>query len=292
MDDNRFARQVALFGSRGQTQLSATRVAVVGAGGIGSHVIQQLALLGVGGLVVIDRDGLKTVNRNRQVGARASDVDETPKVEISRRSALETNPVIDVSVVSDSVVSPNGFAAVRRADWVFGCVDREGVRQILLELCSAYSRPYIDVASEVIASAGRIEYGGRVVVAVPERHGCLSCLGELDRDEVRRDLAGPVGEALRSDLYGVPTDDAGGSGPSVACVNGVMASLAVVEFMVAVTGLRAPNRLLRYRGSNGKVTAVSTPPIDDCFYCVGLRESPEAIDVEQHLREGVGSWLC
>lgn len=67
---DRFARQVALFGVGGQEKLRQTDVAVVGLSGLGSPLVQQLALLGVPRLRVFDPDELDETNRNRLVGAR------------------------------------------------------------------------------------------------------------------------------------------------------------------------------------------------------------------------------
>jgi molybdopterin/thiamine biosynthesis adenylyltransferase len=286
---DRYARQVALFAADGQHRLRATKVVVVGAGGVGSPVIQQLALLGVAAQVPIDRDTLQTTNRNRVVSALESDADGTPKTGLARRLSESLNSTVIVDVVNDSVISEAGFAAIKAAHWVIGCVDRDGVRQVLLELCAAYDKAYIDIATEVTDDP--FEYGGRIVTTTPGRAGCLSCFDELDRNEVERDLAGPQGAAQRAAIYGVPVGEIEGSGPSVGCINGVVANLAVVEFMAAVTGLREPNRVLRFRGTTGKVTSVTSEPHSDCYYCIGMRGKREAADVEHYLRDGVGAWL-
>lgn len=293
MSADRYARQIALFGTEGQRKLGGTRVVIVGNGGVGSPIVQQLALLGVAGHTDIDRDKLDGTNRNREVGAVDTDPDGTPKVAIMRRMSLSINGAVQVETIEDSFISPCGFAAIRAADWIFGCVDRDGVRQVLMELCAAYEKPYIDVATEVIPPKENeaLEYGGRVFISLPDRPGCLSCLNELDREEVSRDLADPEGAKQRAAIYGVPVESTGGSGPSVGCINGVLANLAVVEFMVAVTGLRAPNRFMRYRGSTGRVTLVTDEPVANCYYCALVRGKREAADVEHYIRDGVGAWL-
>lgn len=291
MTDDRYARQIALFGTEGQRKLGTTRVVVVGTGGVGSPVIQQLALLGVAAHTDIDRDKLERTNRNRLIGATINTPDQTPKVEIMRLMSTSIDPSVEVVPIEDSFISTKGFEAVRAADWVFGCVDRDGARQVLLELCAAYEKPYIDIGTEIISQAGSIEYGGRIVISLPSRSGCLSCFDELDRDEAMADIAGPTGAKQREAIYGVPVTATGGSGPSVGCVNGVVANLAVVEFMAAVTGLRPPIRLLRYRGSLGRVSTPTDEPAADCYYCTVVRGQREKADVEHYIRDGVGAWL-
>ena len=74
MDDHeRFDRNEWLFGKVGQRILRQSRVAVVGVGGLGTHVVQQLSLLGVGAIDLIDHEDLDATNRNRYIGAWHSD---------------------------------------------------------------------------------------------------------------------------------------------------------------------------------------------------------------------------
>jgi hypothetical protein len=258
-NEARFARQIGLFGASGQDKLSATSVAVVGVGGLGTHVVQQLALLGVGNLTLIDSEELDTTNRNRYVGAYYYDpIPGSRKVILGARLVRSIDPAIVVKTVDDSLVSQDAFEAVRTADWTFGCLDKEGPRLILTELCAAYGRPYVDLASEVIPDE-RPEYGGRVLVAKDGR-GCLVCYDELDNEEAQNQLSGPEGARQREDLYGVKREMLKNSGPSVVSLNGLIASLGVTEFMVAVTGLREPTPLQRYYGRERRFTR----PSADC----------------------------
>jgi len=75
----------------------------------------------------------------------------------------------------------------------------------------------------------------------------------------------------------------GGTGPSVSPVNGVVASLAVTEFMLAVTGMAKPRRLVNYVGHLLRLTTAKAPE-SDCYYCKGIRGSGVAADVERYLR--------
>jgi hypothetical protein len=119
----------------------------------------------------------------------------------------------------------------------------------------------------------------------------LSCLNVLNRAEAEDELAGPEEGRRRAEIYSVPRDLLEEAGPSVVSINGVVASLAVTEFMLAVTGRRAPNRLLTYQGRTGKVTVSTDDPAPGCYYCKGLRGTTDRADVERYLREGVGAFL-
>ncbi len=290
MSNDRFARNISLFGDEGQDRIRTATVAVIGVGGLGTHVVQQLSLLGVGALALIDSEELDNTNRNRYVGVRHDDpIPRSSKVDLGERLALSIDPTIRVSKVHDSLVSEAAFGLISKADFVFGCLDNEGARMILNELCAAYSRPYLDLATEILPGEEPM-YGGRVCVAVGGC-GCLVCLGVLDVAEAQSDLAGPEGKRDREAIYGVKRGLLGRGGPSVVSINGVVASLAVTEFMVAVTGLRLPNRITTYYSHTGKVTTSKDEPSPDCYYCKGLRGKRAAADVERYLRVGVGTWL-
>lgn len=282
----RFNRQMALFGDEGQRKLGAARVAIVGIGGLGTHVVQQLALLGVGYLVLVDGEELAATNRNRYVTARHDDpIPGTLKVDIGERTTKAIDPVIEVRKIPHSFISEQGFAAVISADFVFGCLDSEGGRLVLNELCAAYSRPYFDLASEVVPG-DTPAYGGRLCVAW-NGAGCIACYGLLDLAEAQADLAGPSARRDREALYGIDRSALGRSGPSVVSINGVVASLGVTEFMAAVTGLRPPHKVLTYYGHMGRLTTPAQLPDADCYYCKRVRGQGDAADVQRYLREGI-----
>jgi molybdopterin-synthase adenylyltransferase len=122
-------------------------------------------------------------------------------------------------------------------------------------------------------------------------HGCLICRGLLDVAEAQQDLLGPEGQREREALYGVERAALDRSGPSVVSINGVVASLAVTEFMVAATGLRAPQPVLTYYGQTGKVTVSRDDPAPDCYYCKAVRGRHDGADAQRYLRAGVGRFL-
>lgn len=283
MGGERYDRNVRFFGQRGQDQLAVASVAVVGIGGLGTHVVQQLALLGVGRLVLIDPEEVDDTNRNRYVGLRHDDpVPGMPKVTLGRRLTNETNPEVEVTPIAESLRSQAAFDAIVGCDYVFGCLDNEGARLILNELCSAYAKPYFDLASDVLDEGSR--YGGRVCV-VRDGTGCLSCYDELDTEAAHRDLMSDSQRRDHEAIYGVPVDALGEVGPSVVSINGVVASLGVTEFMRIATGMpRQATNHLRYRGERGIVNVVADDPNPDCYYCSGIRGKGHDVDVGRYLK--------
>lgn len=169
---------------------------------------------------------------------------------------------------------------MKEADWVFGCFDHDGPRAILNELCSAYMKPYIDLASDV-PEAGI--YGGHVCVSI-RGNGCLDCLGLLDRKAVRRYVETQESCDGEDAIYGIDRGALEFKGPSVSPINGVIAALGAVEFMVAITGLRPPTRLQVYRGWESKVVVSLDEPRFGCLVCKGIHGNPEEANVERYLR--------
>ena len=284
---DRFDRNMRFFGRDGQEKIAKTHVAIVGIGGLGTHVVQQLALLGIGQLTLVDNEEIDATNLNRYIGVRHSDpIPGTPKVIIGERTAKEINPDIKIVKIPLSLVIQQAFDAIIQADYIFGCLDREGLRLILNELCSAYSKPYFDLASDIIPG-NPIIYGGRICVAW-NGSGCMSCFGELDIEEVQTDLLDPGARHNRNAIYGIKKDVLDQVGPSVVSINGVVASLAVTEFVVGVTGVREPKKLCFYDGNLGRVTFKNEEPVPDCYYCKGIRGLKEKAEVQRYLLDGRG----
>ena len=282
-DSARYDRNARFFGQSGQDVLAAAKVAVVGVGGLGTHVVQQLALLGVESLVLIDSEEVEETNRNRYVGLRQDDpVPGLLKVDLGRRLTVEINPEVGVISIFDDLRSQPAFDAIIESDYVFGCLDNDGSRLVLNELCLAYGKPYFDLASDIVE--GATNYGGRVC-AVLDGPGCLVCYDELDLEAARIDLMSDKQRKDYADIYGIPLSELGRVGPSVVSINGVVASLGVTEFMLAATGMpRKPRAVLKYRGEMGVVTTPTLNPDPDCYQCSAIRGKGEEADVRRYIK--------
>jgi molybdopterin/thiamine biosynthesis adenylyltransferase len=291
MDLDRFDRQILLFGKAGQKKIAETCVTIAGLGGTGSHTAQQLTFLGVRKFALIDADHATKSSRNRLIGMRPGDAAaKTPKVAIAERMIHEIEPDADVTIVNDSFLSEAGAAELAKASVIFGCVDRDGARLLLNEFACAFNRPFFDIATDTDGDGDRVTFGGRLMVRTGG-DACLYCMDLLDARAVRRDLSSPARRQEEDAMYGVNRDDLGERGPSVVALNGVLASLAVTEFMVFVTGLpRAPRRVLRYDGGKGIVIEQKDSPLPNCPYCTQAGAG-DAVDWLRRVRAGMGRWV-
>ena len=282
MTENRFDRNERLFGKEGQARLRQTRIAVMGAGGLGSHVIAQTALLGVGGITTVDRQDIALSDRNRYIGVWHTDpIPGSPKVTLARRHIDLIDPGIAVMPIKDDILSAAGLKAIEGADFVFGCVDNDGVRFFINEACVAYEKPLIDLASDVPEQG---VFGGHVAIITSD-HGCLHCLDLLDPGEVRRYLSPAEMIENEAAVYGIKTSALGDTGPSVVSVNGVVASLGVTAFMAIATGMEVPYTFQTYRGDRGIVTRKTMTAPEDCYYCSVVRGQGAQADLERYFRK-------
>lgn len=265
----RYSRSEGLFGEAGQAKISATRVAIVGLGGLGSHVAQQLAYLGANSYALVDFDHVTESSLNRLVGATDEDIAaRTPKIDVAERVITGVQPDATINRIGQPLTARAAVEAIANADVVFGCVDRDIHRLDLSDITARHAKPYFDLATDTAGDNHEI-YGGRIVLA--DGTQCLVCLPEvLDQNAIAIDRLDPGLLAAHDRIYGINRGALGRSGPAVVSINGVVASLAVTEFMARTTGLREPVKHLIYRADLGIVRRSNDLAASDCYYCTGL----------------------
>ena len=261
--DARVDRQVLAWGQLGQSRLQDARVAVIGAGGTGSHVIVQLAHLGVGYLLLIDPDEVEESNLSRIVGAALEDVGRS-KVHVLRDSAQRINGslVVDTRTASVLDVDPRVLAD---CDLVVCATDGHGSRALLTELAQQYLTTVVDLGVEVVPREGGAQAGGQVRVLRPGR-ACLHCAGTLDPALVREEYltdADRQQEDARGYLRGLNAP-----APAVIALNGVVASIAVLEICQLLAGFlgSSAGRVL-FRANRRAVTTASLEAEPWCYVC-------------------------
>ncbi|MFG6444087.1 HesA/MoeB/ThiF family protein [Microbacterium sp. P06] len=140
----RTARHAVLagIGNEGQRRLAAARVAVVGAGGLGSPVILALAAAGVGEIVVIDDDVVDGSNLQRQVLHRIGDTGR-PKVDSAVRAAADLSPATRVIPVSERLDADNATRLLDGAHLVVDGSDTFGTREAVAAGADAVGIPVV-----------------------------------------------------------------------------------------------------------------------------------------------------
>jgi hypothetical protein len=282
----RYQRQSLLFGAEGQRLLQQLRVGIIGAGGVGSLLIEYLARLGVGGLVVADPDVLEETNLPRVVGARIGDIKpprkvlwrfsrrstEPPsaKVSIAKRMALEANADCNVEAIRDDFLNPDVARRFVGCDYLFLAADSMRCRLLYNAICHQYLIPGAQVGSKVTIdkATGKLLTVFSVVRPVRLDGGCLWCNGLIPSAALQQEAATQT--ESRQQRY---VNDPAVIAPSVVTLNAVGAAHAANEFLFRMLSLRpttADDGDLAYFRSDSLSGAVfiDEPRVDeDCTEC-------------------------
>ncbi len=256
-----FDRQVRVFGADGQRRIESFAVGIVGLGGTGSIVAQQLAHLGVRKFLLIDPDVLESSNLNRVVGATPSDVGHS-KVSVAEAGIVRVNPRAHIETIQDTVLKNSVARELLRCDLFFICTDSHGSRAILSQFAYQYLVPGFDLGVQIDTRTGRVsQMSGRVQMLAPGL-ACLVCTELLDPEEVRRDLLSE--SERRADPY-IP--GARERQPAVISLNATVGSLAVTMYLAAVAGIPARSRYQVVRFDTGVVRSIENKQNPDCVVC-------------------------
>jgi adenylyltransferase/sulfurtransferase len=212
----RYKRHLLLreIGGAGQQRLTAARVLVIGAGGLGTPVLLYLAAAGVGTLGIIDDDTVSLDNLQRQVIHATPDVGR-PKVESATDTIRRLNPHVVVEAVEGRLDASNAAAVIQRYDIVVDGSDNFATRYLVADTCALVGRTL------VTAAVG--PFDGQLTTLKPHqtgpdgrRHPTYRCLFPEPP---------PAGTVANCEENGV-----------LGAVVGVMGTLAAAEVVKEITG--------------------------------------------------------
>jgi molybdopterin/thiamine biosynthesis adenylyltransferase len=138
----RYQRNRRTISTAGQLALFRSTVAVVGCGGLGGYVVEQLARLGVGRLVAVDPDRFEEHNLNRQLLSTVADLGR-PKVDAAVARVAAINPAVTVSPRPVAFGPANGAGLFAGASLVVDALDNIPVRLQLAACCSELGLPLV-----------------------------------------------------------------------------------------------------------------------------------------------------
>lgn len=234
-----FDRQVRAFGEDIQRILGALHVGVVGLGGTGSAIAEQLVRLGVGSLTLFDRDSFDGTNVNRVYGSALADSGKR-KVLIAKEHLDSIGLSADIQAVPQHITSEHTARKLRACDVVFGCTDKEIPRAILMQLASLYSLPVFDVGVLIDSHDYRIRgVHGRVTTLMPGE-ACLYCRGRISPETMRIEALSP--QERQTQIHEGYAPELEGPAPAVIAFTSTVASLAIAEFLHRLTGFMGSER--------------------------------------------------
>ena len=143
----RYARHIVLkeVGGAGQRKLLAARIAVIGAGGIGSPAIQYLAAAGVGALRIIDDDAVDLGNLQRQILFGVGDVGRSKAI-VAAEAVARLNPDVRAEAVRERLTATNVERLLADTDVVIDGSDNFATRLLVSDRCTAARRPLVTAA--------------------------------------------------------------------------------------------------------------------------------------------------
>jgi molybdopterin/thiamine biosynthesis adenylyltransferase len=237
-----FDRQIRAFGRELQPLLRRLRIGVVGAGGTGSAVIEQLTRLGVGCLLISDGESFEASNVNRLYGSRVSD-QGLPKVKIIERLVADIGLGTEVRLFPRPITFRSVFEEFRTCDVIFGCTDDEWGRSLLTRLAIYYAIPVFDMGVKIDSKDGLIRsINGRVTTLVPGT-ACLYCRSRITSEGVGvESLRATNPERAEVQVKEGYIPELGEPAPSVVPFTTTVASSAVAEFLHRLTGYMGPDR--------------------------------------------------
>jgi sulfur-carrier protein adenylyltransferase/sulfurtransferase len=258
-----YSRQQLLkeIGPQGQQLLARSRVLIVGAGGLGSPVLQYLAGAGVGTLGVIDADSLDASNLHRQPIYALQDVGRQ-KVELARAAVQAINPAVCVQTFDVRFNAHNARTLVADYDVTVDCTDNFRAKYLINDAAVLTQR------AAVFASV--YQYEGQLQVYRPQPdHACLRCIWP---DAI---VDGVVGNCAEAGVLG-PVPGAVGS----------MQALLTLKILLKMPGQLA-GELLLLDFTNFSNTKIRAPRRPECTapVCAHIRAfNEDEADIEVALR--------
>ncbi|MCU6668451.1 HesA/MoeB/ThiF family protein [Enterobacteriaceae bacterium H4N4] len=246
-DFMRYSRQILLddIAIDGQQKLLASRVLIVGLGGLGAPAALYLAGAGIGTLVLADDDDVHLSNLQRQIVFTTDDLNQ-PKAQVTQRRLTQLNPDIRLIALQQRLKGDALREQVAQADLVLDCTDNMATRQAVNAACVTLNTPLI--------TASAVGFGGQLMALTPPwTQGCYRCLWPDDNEPQRNcRTSGIVGPVV-----------------------GVMGTLQALEAIKLLSGMETSRNTLRlFDARAGSWRQLALQRASGCPVCGGRHADP------------------
>lgn len=224
-------------------------VLVVGAGALGNEVLKNLALMGVGRILIVDFDTIEDSNLSRSVLFRENDRGRS-KAEVAAEGVKSLNPDVAVKAWHGDINYEMGLGVFRHVDAIIGCLDNREARLSINRFSWAVQRPWVDGAIQELMGIVRVFWPG---------HGaCYECtLTDLDYQMINLRYSCPL-LARENILQGkVPTTPTSAS---------IVAAFQTQEALKLIHDMEVqPGKALMINGLTNDIYLTEYPIKEGCF---------------------------
>lgn len=233
-----------------QSLLRNARILVVGAGALGNEVIKNLALLGAGNMVIVDKDHVELSNLSRSVLFRQTD-EGKPKAECAAKAIKSIYPEIHVKPIVGNVLADVGLGYFRWAQVIVGALDNREARVFLNSSAARVGKPWIDGGIDVL--------NGIVRGFSPPETPCYECtMSKQDWDLLNQRRSCSLLARRALDQNGTPTT------PTTASVIGAIQAQEVIKLLHGMEALLG--RGFVFEGAKHSSYVISYLKNPDCVW--------------------------
>ena len=249
---NRYDRQLRVKGWD-QEKIKNSTVCVWGVGALGTFVAAELAMMGIGNLILVDFDTIEVSNLNRQLLYREKDVGKS-KAEIAAGRILEINSSISIEAFNTSIEEVP-MRLYKEVDVFVGALDSFEARRWANSLAVQLKKPLV--------LGGMYGFLGQVQVIVPFETACFECQPLVPSSKLSQ-VCTPPGEVRKEKLKIQPNQD---PVPGVATMSGIVGSLMAQEVTKLLLKIGTPISYLFIDGLNNSFTEIELARNPSCPLC-------------------------
>ena len=257
---NKYDRQMRIDGWN-QENLNKSTVFIAGIGALGSFIATNLALSGIGRLILCDMDTIELTNLNRQLLFRKKDIRKY-KSEVAAKQLRKINPDIDI------ISLPMRLESVKRSyyemsDIIVGGLDSFDARRWLNSLAVDLKKPLV--------SGGMYGLMGQVQRIIPYDTPCFECQPLIPQDKLSQ-ACSPVGKK-RKNLPKKPEAPMPAVATMSMIIGGIMSQVILKHLMKLGTPL---DNYLFYDGMSNTITILKLERKFNCPVCGGFFDLEES----------------
>lgn len=209
-----------------QNKIFNAKVCLIGCGGLGSHILYELAAIGVLNITIVDFDKIELSNLNRQILYKESDIGKS-KVLTAKNNILSFSPKMNIKAVEKRIYSYEDiFDIIKDHSIVISVADkpRDSIVDWLNKACVKAKIPFINGGLNLARAS--------FYSVIPGKTGCAECWhnsisGGIQKEILNKDIQNKVG-------YQMPA-------PAMSPLVSVAAGIMVSEAIKIITGISHPS---------------------------------------------------